>query len=237
MKENIQLIYEKIRKIAKENNRNSEDITLIAVSKTYPTDKIFEAYKFGVTNFGENKEQELSVKTKELYDIKSIQWHFIGHLQCNKVKKIIDKVALIHTVDSIKLATEIQKQAEQREIICNILIQINISQEETKFGINKEELINMIEKIKNYKNIRIQGLMTIAPNTEDKEVIKKVFRETKCLYDSIQSKYGNSYNIDFKYLSMGMSKDFSLAIEEGANMVRIGSAIFGERNYNRKEDI
>ena len=153
----------------------------------------------------------------------------IGHLQSNKVKYIIDKVALIHSLDRKSLAKEIQIRAEQNELIIDVLIQVNVSEEESKFGLKVEEAIPFIEFLKDYKNIKVKGLMTIAPHEEDKERVRPVFKELKMLFDEIKAK--NYKNADMQYLSMGMTNDYEIALEEGANLIRVGTGIFGERVY------
>ena len=195
-----------------------EHVTLIAVSKTYPRTCIDEALLANQKDFGENKVQELLEKYKENEDIR---WHMIGHLQTNKVKYIVDKVALIHSVDSIKLLETINKEAKKKEITCHILIQANLAKEETKFGFDEHELEEVFSK--SYSNVSIDGLMVIGPNVDDEETIEKVFIQAE--------KLKNKYNL--KELSMGMSSDYHLAIKHGATMIRIGTDIFGKRDYTK----
>ena len=224
--ENIQNIREKIAVSAKKSGRNFEDITLIAVSKTIDVDRIAEAVNSGITNLGENKVQELVDKYPQ---IQNVNWHLIGHLQTNKVKYIIDKAHLIHSVDSLKLAQEINSHAKRIEKIQNVLIQINISGETTKFGIPQIEVENLLESLQNLDNIRVCGLMTIPPAYATYDENKKLFEICNKLFIDIKAK--NNHNICMEYLSMGMSGDFEAAIEMGSNIVRIGTGIFGERNY------
>ena len=218
-------IRENIEKI---KNEIGDSVTLVAVSKTKPVSAVQEAYDCGQRDFGENKVQELVDKIPQLPS--DIRWHLIGHLQRNKVKYIVDKVSLIHSVDSLRLAEEIEKQAASRDITVNILVQVNISHEESKFGIDKEEVFELIRNISAMPHIRIKGLMTIAPFTEDPETVRPVFRELKNL--SIDIKGLNIDNVSTDILSMGMSGDYMTAIDEGSTMMRVGTGIFGERNYN-----
>lgn len=207
--------------------RAKEEVTLIAVSKTKPASDIQTLYDYGVRDFGENKVQELTSKYEELP--KDIRWHLIGHLQTNKVKYIVDKVYLIHSVDSIKLAMEIEKEAAKKDVIVNILVQVNVANEDTKFGLDNDEVINIVEEIAKLPHIRIKGLMTIAPFVDDGEENRKYFNELKQLSVDIKAK--NIDNVCMDMLSMGMSGDFTTAIEEGATYVRVGTSIFGVRNY------
>ena len=228
IQENISIVNEKIKSICERSNRNVSEVTLIAVSKTKPISDIEEAYKTGTRNYGENKVQELDDKYPALP--KDIKWHLIGHLQRNKVKYIINKTYLIHSVDSIRLAEQINIEANKKNLISNILIQVNISNEESKFGLKEEETIDIVREISKYKNVHIKGLMTIAPFTEDKEQNRPFFRELKNL--SIKIKELNIPNVEMTELSMGMTGDYEVAIEEGATLVRVGTGIFGTRNYN-----
>lgn len=217
IKENLDII----------RNNLKEDVLLCAVTKTHTAMEINEAIDAGVTDIGENKVQEILDK----YDnVKPVRWHMIGHLQTNKVKYIIDKVDLIHSVDSMKLAKEINKRAKQHDKVMDILIQVNSAQEESKFGISTDETKNMIMDIlENCENIRIRGLMCIAPFAENPEDVRGYFAEVKKQYDEFGKI--NHERLDFKYLSMGMSHDYIVAMQEGANLVRVGSAIFGSRVY------
>ena len=202
--------------------------TLVAVSKTKPNSDVLQAYEFGHRDFGENKVQELLEKHESLP--KDIHWHMIGHLQRNKVKYIAPFVRLIHAVDSIKLLAEINKQAEKHSRVIDCLLQVHIASEETKFGFEETELTKLFEEnaFDEFQKIRICGLMGMATFTSDHEQVKSEFHTLKLLYDHISTEFEGS-NIDLKYLSMGMSGDYKIALEEGSNMVRIGSSIFGER--------
>lgn len=225
IKENLEVINGKIKISAEKSCRKFEDIKLIGVTKTISISKMQELLDLSVSDFGENKVQELL--TKYDYFEKKVDFHLIGHLQTNKVKYIIDKVTLIHSVDSEKLAIEINKRAKEKNIIMGILIEVNIGNEESKHGVKKEELIELIEKIKHLDNISIKGLMTVAPFVLEVEQNRYLYKEMYNLFECIKSI--KNQNIDIKYLSMGMSNDFEIAIEEGSNMVRIGTSIFGNR--------
>lgn len=209
------------------SGRNKDDIILVGVTKTVDVDSINEAISYGLENIGENKVQEIMDKYDKIKG--NVNWHMIGHLQTNKVKYIIDKVDLIHSLDRMSLAKEINKRAESENIIKDVLIQVNIAEEETKFGLKKEEVIPFIESILDFKNIRIKGLMTIAPFSENPEEVRFVFRDLRNLGYEIEKR--NYENLEMKYFSMGMTNDYKVAIEEGANIVRIGTAIFGKRVY------
>ncbi|NLP29897.1 MAG: YggS family pyridoxal phosphate-dependent enzyme [Clostridiales bacterium] len=213
--------------IARINENKPDDVLLVAVTKTRSAEEINKAIDCGITDIGENKVQEILEK----YDyVKPVRWHMIGHLQTNKVKYIIDKVSLIHSVDSLKLAKEINRRAGNKGITMDVLIQVNVAQEDSKYGIDAEEAVPLIEEIlKNYENIRVRGLMTIAPFEENPEDVRKYFKQLKALYDSCATI--KHERLDFKYLSMGMTNDYEVAIEEGSNLIRIGTAIFGERKY------
>lgn len=229
IKENIDKINEIKSVAAIKAGRKGEDILLVAVTKTRTPEELNEAIDAGITDIGENKVQEIMDK----YDlVKPVKWHLIGHLQTNKVKYIIDKVAMIHSVDSIKLAEEINKRSEQRGIMMDILIQVNAAEEESKFGITTDETAEMIKYIlENFSNIRLRGLMCIAPFEDNPENVRVFFAQVKAQYDKFsQIKHER---LDFKYLSMGMSHDFEVAIAEGSNLIRVGTAIFGTRNYNQ----
>lgn len=227
VKENLFQIQENIRKACEKSGRDPEEITLIAVSKTKPISMLEEAYEAGSRDFGENKVQEIMDKYPALP--KDIRWHMIGHLQRNKVKYIVDKVCLIHSVDSLRLAEEINLQSEKHQVETDILIEINIAQEESKFGVSKTEVIKLVEEASKLPYIHIKGLMAVAPFTENQEDNRKYFREIKELSVDIMEK--NIDNVNMSVLSMGMTGDYMVAIEEGATMVRVGTGIFGERNY------
>lgn len=226
--ENYREILKEVNDTAIKSNRK-DDVLLIAVSKTKPEEDIKKLYDIGVRDFGENKVQELCSKYESLP--KDIKWHLIGHLQRNKVKYIVDKVHLIHSVDSVRLATEIQNEASKKNVIVNILIQVNVASEESKFGLDTLETEEIIRNIATMPNIRIQGLMTIAPFVDNGEENREIFRKLKQLSVDIKAK--NIDNVCMNVLSMGMSGDYTVAIEEGATMVRVGTSIFGERNYNK----
>lgn len=261
MKNHIINIEAKIQAACDRSGRYRSEITLIAVSKTKPLEMIKEAYELGLRHFGENKVQELTNKYDILQEAHpDISWHQIGHLQRNKVKYIVSKAALIHSVDSIRLAEQIEEEAAKRGQICDVLIEVNITNEESKYGVKPEELFSIVTELLKLEHLRLRGLMTVAANTEDPENNRMYFRKMRELYVDIKTKnidnsfkenkvnfpHGNiSLNMDettilknnhglenFNILSMGMTGDFEVAIEEGATMVRIGTGIFGERNYN-----
>lgn len=210
--------------------RDPEEILLCAVTKTRTAEEINEAIDAGITDIGENKVQEIMDKFER---VKPVRWHLIGHLQTNKVKYIIDKVSMIHSVDSVHLAREIDRRAAQHNLVMDILVQVNSAQEESKFGISTDETEGVIREILDTcPNICIRGLMCIAPYADNPEEVGVYFREVKGLYDKF-SKISHE-RLDFKYLSMGMSHDFEVAIREGSNLIRVGTAIFGERDYSRK---
>ena len=231
IKENLSNVRENIKLASKKANREVEEVTLLAVTKTVDVDAINEAIECGITDAGENKPQELDRKYKVIGD--KVKWHLIGTLQTNKVKYIIDKVHMIHSLDRQALCEEIQKRAQKIDRTINCLVQVNISKEETKHGIDEKDAVEFIREVSsNYKNIKIKGLMTMAPFTEDKEEVRSVFRRLKELSCEIDSL--NIDNVDMDVLSMGMSNDYQIAIEEGSSMVRVGTSIFGARNYDKK---
>lgn len=209
------------------SGRNREDVTLIAVSKTKPISMLREIYDHGCRHFGENKVQELVEKYEALP--KDIKWHMIGHLQRNKVKYIVDKVALIHSVDSLRLAEEISKEAVKKQVEVDILIEVNVAKEESKFGIATEETTALIRQIAVLPGVHIKGLMTIAPYVEDAEENRRYFTQLKQLSVDISAK--NIDNVSMGVLSMGMTGDYAVAIAEGATLIRVGTGIFGERQY------
>ncbi len=223
IKNNLEIINEKIKKVALKVSRNPKGIKLVAVTKTATIEQIKEAISAGVKIIGENKVQE----AKEKYQIltANIEWHLVGHLQTNKVKYAIEIFDLIHSVDSIRLAKEIDRRSLQFGMITNVLVEVNVSGEETKYGIKPEEAEPFLKEISEFSRIRVRGLMTIAPITEDKEEVRPYFRKLRKLSKEIKRK--NIKNVKMDYLSMGMTEDFEVAIEEGANMVRIGRGIFG----------
>ena len=228
IKENIKNVQSNIEYACKNSNRNSKDAHLIAVSKTKPVSMLQEAYDAGIRDFGENKVQEILEKYDKLPG--DIRWHMIGHLQRNKVKYIIDKVCLIHSVDSIRLAEEISKEAVKHNLIMPILIELNIAEEDSKFGLSLTDCEDMITKISALPNIEIKGLMTVAPYVENAEDNREYFKAMKQLSVDIMTK--NIDNVRMDILSMGMTGDYEVAIEEGATHVRVGTGIFGERNYS-----
>lgn len=228
VRENLETVEANIRKACANAERSRDEVTLIAVSKTKPVSMLMEAYDSGIRIFGENKVQEMCDKYEQMP--KDIQWHMIGHLQRNKVKYIIDKAALIHSVDSLRLAETIQEEAAKHQVVMPILVEVNVAMEETKFGTSLAEAMELVEQISHFPNIRIEGLMTIAPFVEDPEENRKYFRALKKLAVDINNK--NIDNVHVRILSMGMTNDYMVAIEEGATMVRVGTGIFGERNYN-----
>ena len=231
IKSNIEYVNELKNAAAEKSGRTGEDVLLVAVTKLHSPEEINEAIDAGVTDIGENKVQEILDK----YDkVKPVRWHLIGHLQTNKVKYIIDKVCLIHSVDSLHLAKEIDKRAAQHDLTMDILVQVNSAEEESKFGVTTEETDQLIEDIaQQCPNVRIRGLMCIAPFEENPDESKPYFEHVKKIYD----KYAaiKTYRIDFSYLSMGMTNDFEAAIEEGSNLIRVGTAIFGYRDYRSEE--
>ena len=234
LKDNLKQLYEDIE-IAKDKSNFKRDVKLIAVSKTHPVERIEEFNNLGVYDFGENKVQELvskmeDEKIKEKLKNNELNFHLIGNLQTNKVKYIYNKVKLIQSLDRIKLAKEINKRAKKDEIKVDCLVQINIGNEDSKFGIKYEDTEDFIYELLEFKNINIKGLMAIAPNTEDEVLLRKLFEKMNNKFEEIASK--DYENVEMKYLSMGMSHDFKLAIEEGSNMIRVGSKLFGNRNYN-----
>ena len=229
LKENFQSVEARIQAACDRAGRSRKEITLIAVSKTKPVEMLQTIYDAGSRDFGENKVQEMCDKIEQLPT--DIRWHMIGHLQTNKVKYIVGRVSLIHSVDSLHLAQEIEKQAAKLDVIVPILIEVNIAEEESKFGIHKEETISLVREVAALPHIRIQGLMTIAPYVENPEDNRAYFRGIKQL--SVDIARENIDNVSMDCLSMGMTGDYEVAIEEGATMVRVGTGIFGERNYNQ----
>ena len=225
--ENLKEVEAKIEAACKRAGRDRSEVTLIAVSKTKPVEMLEEAYGIGIREFGENKVQELSDK----YDVlpKNIRWHMIGHLQRNKVKYLIGKTVLIHSVDSLRLAEQIEHEAAKADTIMNVLIEVNVAGEESKFGTTCNEAIELVRAVAALKHVKIKGLMTIAPFTDNPEDNRIYFKKLKQLSVDIKSK--NIDNVDMDELSMGMTGDYEVAIEEGATMVRVGTGIFGKRNY------
>jgi pyridoxal phosphate enzyme (YggS family) len=223
VKDNLETINKKIKEAALKVNRDPQEIKLVAVTKTATLEQIKEAINEGVKIIGENKVQEATEKYQVLTT--EVKWHLVGHLQTNKVKYAIEIFDLIHSVDSIKLAKEIDKRSVQFKKIIDVLIEVNISGEETKYGYNPEKVEAFLKEISEFSGIRVRGLMTIAPISKNKEEVRPYFRRLRELSERIRDK--NIKNIKMDYLSMGMTDDFEIAIEEGANMVRIGRGIFG----------
>lgn len=224
---NLEHVREKIDEACDRSGRNRENVTLISVSKTKPLSMLMEAYEAGSRDFGENKVQELLDKLPKMPE--DVRWHMIGHLQRNKVKYIVGKVHMIHSVDSLRLAEEISKEAVKQKTEVNILLEVNVAGEESKFGVTPEETESLVLAVSKLPGIRICGLMTIAPFVENAEDNRQYFRKIRQLSVDIERK--NIDNVSMNVLSMGMTGDYSVAVEEGATYVRVGTAIFGERDY------
>ncbi|MDR7856408.1 YggS family pyridoxal phosphate-dependent enzyme [Tissierella sp.] len=224
---NINVIKENIYDSLKRSGRENDEVKLIGVTKTVDINRINEAIQSGILDIAENKVQELVTK----YDIigSKVNYHMIGHLQTNKVRNIIGKTKLVHSLDRISLGKELDKRSKMNEIVTEVLVQVNVAEEETKFGLKVEDVLYFIEEVLNLENIRVRGLMTIAPNTSDEKFLRTVFRTMFKLKEDISNRNYNNLTMD--YLSMGMTNDYKIAIEEGSNMIRVGSAIFGSRNY------
>jgi len=223
---NLNDIRDRITEAANRVKRNPEEVTLIAVSKTKPVSMLLEAYENGCRDFGENKVQEILEKFDDMP--KDTRFHMIGHLQRNKVKYIIDKVVMIHSVDSLRLAEEISKEAIKKQVDMDILIEVNIAEEDTKFGIHKEEALELIKAIAQLPNIHIKGLMTIAPYVENQEENRVHFAKLRQL--AVDIMHENIDNVKVDVLSMGMTGDYEIAIEEGSTYIRVGTGIFGGRS-------
>ena len=228
IKENIAEIKEKIHAACMRSQRTESEVTLIAVSKTKPLAMIEEAYQAGMREFGENKPQEMRDKARELEV--PVHWHMIGSLQTNKIKYVVGTACLIHSVDSLTLAGAIEKEAAKKDVIMEILLEVNMAEEDSKHGFTEAEVYPAVLEIAKFPHLRIKGLMTVAPYTENAEENRIYFRKMKQLLVDIKAK--NIDNVFMETLSMGMSSDYEVAIEEGATMVRIGTGIFGERNYS-----
>ncbi len=229
VRENLEEVNSRILAACKRVGRNPEEVTLIAVSKTKPAAMISEAYSVGIRDFGENKVQELCEKYLALPE--DIRWHMIGHLQRNKVKQVIDKAVLIHSVDSLRLAEQIQEEAARKDLVADILLEVNVAEEESKYGFKLEEAEHAILEIARLPHVRLKGLMTIAPFVENSEENRPVFKKLRQFYVDMQSK--NIDNVNMNTLSMGMTGDYEVAIEEGATLVRVGTGIFGTRYYGK----
>lgn len=227
IEENISIVNHSIEKALSRSGRDGEHVELVVVTKTVDVENINKAIDAGVKSIGENRVQELERKI-ELIE-KPVDFHMIGHLQSNKAKDLIGKVKLIHSLDRISLAKELDKRSKAENLITNVLIQVNVSEEATKFGLKTEEVFTFIESILSMENIKVKGLMTIAPHIEDEKKLRSIFRELYNLKESIKAK--NYSELSMEYLSMGMTNDYTIAVEEGANIVRVGRAIFGDRNY------
>jgi len=227
IQENLIQVQENIKNACIRSGRNPEDVTLIAVSKTKPLSMIEEAYASGMREFGENKPQEMRDKVKSFEF--PVNWHMIGTLQSNKIKYVVGTACMIHSVDSVALACAIEKEAAKKELVMDILLEVNMAEEESKHGFNANEIYSAIKEIAGFPHLRLRGLMTVAPYTENAEENRIYFRKMKELLVDINAK--NIDNISMDCLSMGMSSDYEVAIEEGATMVRVGTGIFGERNY------
>lgn len=231
IQDNYRNVRAEIDRICQESGRKPEDVTLIAVSKTKPLSDMEKLIQIGVTEFGENYPQELKEKYEEVS--RPVHFHMIGHLQRNKVKYIIDKTVLIHSVDSMKLAETIEKEAIKHSLDMDVLIEVNYAGEESKFGVSKEEAPGLIREIaENLPHVHVKGLMTSAPLTDDPEKDRWVFRGMRDLFLDIKSE--NIDNVSMSVLSMGMTNDYKVAVEEGSTMVRVGTAIFGARDYSKK---
>ena len=227
IKYNLTHVQDKIRVAWEKSGRNCFDITLVGVTKTIDVERISQLVSLGVKDLGENRVQELLEKQPAINP--DVNWHLIGHLQTNKVKMVVDKVKLIHSVDSFRLAKEINKQAKALDITCDCLIEINIANEASKFGIKPNELSDFLEEISQCPNIMTKGLMCVAPFVEKPTENRDYFRKMRQMF--VDSKAKSLNNIYMQYLSMGMTNDYEIAIEEGANIVRVGTGIFGERDY------
>ena len=227
IKEQLEIVENNICRACSKSKRNREEVTQIAVSKTKPVEDLKEAYACGMRYFGENKVQEIMDKYPQMPA--DVKWHMIGHLQRNKVKYIIDKAAMIHSVDSLRLAETIQTEAAKHQVSVPILLEVNVAEEDSKFGLSVKDTLPLAEQISTFPNLQIKGLMTIAPFVENPEENRWVFRQLKKLSVDIDEK--NIDNVDMCVLSMGMTGDYEVAIEEGSTMVRVGTGIFGSRNY------
>ena len=226
--ENLSMVENKIAAACKRSGRERDEVKLIAVSKTQPVEAIREAIEYGINSFGENRVQELREKTEIIKD--NLDWHLIGHLQTNKVKFVVGKVSLIHSLENIRLAEALDKEAAKLGITVDVLAEINVAKEASKFGVNPEDAENFIREVSKFPNINIKGLMTVAPYTDISEENRKYFRQLKKIMVDLNSK--NIHNVSMNVLSMGMTGDYEVAIEEGATLVRVGTGIFGSRNYD-----
>lgn len=230
IRENLEKVEEKMMQACERAGRDRSEVTLIAVSKTKPLEMLEEAIACGKREFGENKAQEMKEKCDVLP--KDIKWHFIGHLQTNKVKYVVGRAFLIHSVDSYHLAEAIEAESAKKDVISRVLVEVNVAEEESKFGLKTEETLQLVTQISKLPHIRVEGLMTIAPFVENPEENRGVFQKLRELSVDIAKK--NIDNVSMSVLSMGMTNDYEVAIEEGATYVRVGTGIFGERDYGRK---
>ena len=237
IRENLEQIEKRIQAACDRSGRAREEVLLIAVSKTKPASMVREAMEAGIRDFGENKVQELCEKAEEIKGLTerpeagAINWHLIGHLQRNKVKYVVDQACLIHSVDSLRLAEEIQKEAAKKECHVDILIEVNIGDEESKSGVAKEEAVGLVRAVAPLSRVHIKGLMAVAPIVSEPEESRPYFQEMFRLREEIR--FMELPGVEMRELSMGMTGDFEVAVEEGATMVRVGTAIFGGRNYNQ----
>ena len=229
LKKNLENVQEKIKAACQRAGRDAAEVTLVAVSKMKPLADIEELITTGQMEYGENYVQELCDKYEHVSQ--PVHWHMIGHLQRNKVKYIVDKAAMIHSVDSLRLAQTIEQEAAKRGVRVPVLFEVNVAQEETKFGLNTEEVLPLVQAVAEFPHVEIRGLMTIAPYVNNPEDNRGIFRELKKLSVDIAAK--NINNVTMSVLSMGMTGDYEVAVQEGATMVRVGTGIFGERNYLR----
>jgi len=221
----LHIVRDKVSQAALKVGRNPEDIQIIAVTKTVDIPQMEEAIAAGITAVGENRVQEITKKYPLLKE--KVDWHLIGHLQTNKVKYIIDKVKMIHSLDRFSLVKEISKRAQQQGIVMPVLVQVNVAEEESKFGLKVEEVIPFLKDIVGIKGLKILGLMTMAPFVEDAEEVRYVFRDLRNLAEKITKQA--IPGVEMKHLSMGMTNDYEVAVEEGATLIRVGTGIFGQR--------
>lgn len=226
--ENLAQVQKNINESCNKINRDPNEVTLIAVSKTKPVEMLKEAYDAGARVFGENKVQEIVDKYDQMPS--DVKWHMIGHLQRNKVKYIVDKVDMIHSVDSYRLAQTIETEAAKKNVTVSVLLEVNVAEEESKFGLKMDEVLPLVQQISELPHVQVKGLMTIAPFVSNPEDNREIFRKLKKLSVDIEAK--NINNTTMSVLSMGMTGDYMVAVQEGATMVRVGTGIFGERDYS-----
>jgi len=231
IRENIAAVESEIAYACERAGRDRSGVTLIAVSKTKPPEMLREAYDAGIRDFGENKVQELMDKMPVMPE--DIRWHMIGHLQRNKVKYVVGRVWMIHSVDSLRLAEEISREAVKQQVTVRILLEVNVAGEESKYGVTLKEAVSLVEAVAKLPGIHIEGLMTIAPNVEKAEENRIYFKNLRHLSVDISRK--NIDNVNMNVLSMGMTGDYSVAVEEGATCVRVGTGIFGHRDYTNRQ--